>query len=170
MGRKWFVVLVVCIMFVVTGCGQEDNTPLELRKAVNRTESELALQYTKSDDSTFWSSAQTAANLISNTIEKGREYQIDILMETSDGTSFVVERFSKVTYINDAWRDLCRNQVLIDLASSSEVDAIHQAGESVEIVGTIMSYLDFSEEGVFNGTIELQDLDNDGIWDSDDLP
>lgn len=155
------ILMMLILAMVVTGC--EMNTPVQLWQAVKDSESVLTKQVAEINDDVFWSSARTAAELISNTLEPVHDYRVEVWLETDDGEPIKVERAVTVQFSNKDWRQLWRNTILIELATDDLVVEAHEEGKVIKVTGSVLEFLDYEND---HKLTDLVDADNDGVWDN----
>ncbi|MBR2840206.1 hypothetical protein IKE82_02655 [Candidatus Saccharibacteria bacterium] len=162
---------IVIVVFGLIGLknqmeGAKKEVSESLMEAVDRTETEAKKQYKASaEDDMFWSSIEKTATLVSGSVEGEHEYHVIFELETSAGKVFAIEQHQIAGDINQLWRDLCKSQIMVELASLEEVDKAHLAGESVRVTCTTLLSPDYKEDGSGQGVLELCDTDGDGAWD-----
>lgn len=123
---------------------------------------------TKVPDETFWASAEKAANLIKEALEKQVNFSIDVRLLCSNGEEIVLQNYNtRLNQINDVWRSIASNSLIYAVATSQEVATAHANGELIEVTGVILKY-QHVEQHLFGANakiISVCDIDNDGTWD-----
>ena len=158
------IVLLLAMMLGLSGCGKKE-VPEELKEAIDEAEKVLVKQYTRNSDKDFWSSAVTAATLVSETVESWREYTVVFELETSGGKRFAIEQHQTAGTIDSMWRELCMEQILIELVSDKNVEDAQEADEEVRVYSVTLLSPEYDDDGSGVGVREYSDFDADGKWD-----
>ena len=160
--------VIIAISFLVsmllTGCSQEDATPQTLTNALNEARAEVAFLEGSIDDPEFWDSVKTSAHLVRETLEKGHEYELGVMVEIPGGKLITIPMMLQTAFFNETWVDLYEQRIILVVASNRKVSEAHEQGETAKVVSTTLQWVEFAPDG-YKQLFELYDLDNNGEWD-----
>lgn len=160
------LVLVLTILLFVSGCANEGDSPDEIQELIKDTKGEIdALYEESSSDSEFWASIERAAKLVSETIISHCKYDIIFILETSGGDYFVMEQLQDTKEVDQSSRELCKNQIILELASQKRVKKAHLADEKVRVYSTTLNCPVHNSDGDGWYMMSAVDNNNDGVWD-----
>lgn len=163
--RKVLVLVLVVLLFS-SGCANKRDSADEIRELIDDTKTEINTLYEESSsDSEFWASVERAAKLVSETVISHCKYDIIFILETSGGDYFVLEQLQDTNEVNQPWRDLCKNQIILELASQKKVKEAHLANEKVRVYSTTLNCPVRNSDGDGWYMMSAVDNDNDGVWD-----
>ncbi len=165
--KKYFLIISLLLMALFTiGCEPENEATADLTDATYSAEAEEQQLRGEIDDIAFWNSLDRATDMIKHSLEANRDVSVGFRLETTDGDTIFLEDayVFELAYINDEWRDLTASQITYIVATADQVTKVFDRGESVQVTGVIMKWVEYVGSDRTPRNISVCDFEGDGQW------